>query len=196
VPRPPRIEVPGGYYHVVTRGNSKQPIFDDELRGLFLQMTSRIADRFGWVVYAYALMSNHYHLVLQIGSGGLSAGMCELNGGFARSSNARFGRSDHCFGRRFWSALLESDRHLLASVRYACWNPPRTGECGDPSESPWTSFRASAGLDHAPRVLAVRPLLDHFHGDAPTARAAFSRFVSEGRVRCQAPWGNGDGMVM
>jgi REP-associated tyrosine transposase len=188
VPRPLRIEVEGGYYHVVTRGNDRQVIFDDRLRKLFLLRATVIAKRYGWHVYAYALMANHFHLVLRIAGAGLSRGMCELNGGFARASNAQFGRIDHCFGRRFWSTHLETDSHLLESVRYATWNPARAGVGQHPGDSRWTSFRAIAGLDHPSELLAHRELLEHFGRDAVQARAAFSRFVSEGRVRCQAPW--------
>jgi REP element-mobilizing transposase RayT len=188
VPRLLRIEIPGAYYHVVTRGNNKQAIFDDALRALILNMMERVAKRFDWRVYAWALMTNHYHFVFQIGNNGLSDGMCELNTGFARASNARFGRIDHCFGERFWSTHLETDRHLLESIRYATWNPARARRCKHPRDSAWTSFRASAGLDFAPKVLAETDLLELFGANPPAARAAFRRFVSDGRVRCQAPW--------
>ena len=114
--------------------------------------------------------------------------MCELNGGFARASNARFGRINHCFGRRFWSTHLETDRHLLASVRYAMWNPVRAGLVDEPRDSAWTSYRTTVGLDHPSPLLAHRELLEHFGTEAVHARRVFSRFVSEGRVRCQAPW--------
>ena len=90
---------------------------------------------------------------------------------------------------------LESDRHLLASVRYAMWNPPRADVCDVPAESAWTSFRASTGLDWAPEVLAARELLAHVGRTPNAARRALSRFVSEGRVRCQAPWQDRDGSV-
>jgi len=189
--RQPRIEVQGGYYHVVTRGNDRQPIFDDTLRLRFVQRAAVIARRYGWRVYAWALMSNHFHLVIRLDTGGLSKGMCELNGGFARESNARFGRIDHCFGARFWSTQLESDSHLLASVRYTMWNPPRVGVGGDPGDSHWTSFRETVGLEHPSGVLAHRELLEHFGANPVRARQAFSRYVSEGRVRCQAPWVSG-----
>jgi putative transposase len=191
MPRPPRHEAPGAYYHVVSRGNNRHAIFDDELRSLFVRIAAPIARHHAWHVLAFALMRNHFHLVLQIGERGISNGMCELNGRFARASNARFGRINHCFGRRFWSTELETDAHMLESVRYAMWNPARAGLGTHPRDSRWTSYRASAGLDWADELVDHRRLLEHFGVDAVRARAAFSRFVSEGRVRCQAPWGDG-----
>ena len=188
MPRALRFESPGGYFHVAARGNNRQPIFDDELRVLFLRETERAARRHEWLVLAWALMSNHFHLVIQTRTGVLSAGMCELNARFARVSNARFGRMNHCFGQRFWSTHLETDRHLLESIRYSLWNPVRAGIVDDPRDSGWTSFRESVGLEHPSGLLAHRALLEHFGSDAVPSRRAFSRYVSEGRVRCQAPW--------
>jgi putative transposase len=186
--RKPRHQEAGEYYHVVCRGNNKQVIFDDELRRLFLQRLLSASVHFEWRVLAFALMRNHYHLVLKIGDYGLSDGMCGLNGWFARCSNGRFNRINHCFGQRFWSAHLETQPYVLNSVRYCHWNPSRAKLCGEPSGSTWTSFRASVGLDRSPPVLAQRELLEFFHRDATVARQALSDFVSEGQVRCQAPW--------
>lgn len=195
MPREPRIEVPGGYYHVGARGNNKQPIFDDTLRPVFLLQLTRIARRFSWDVVAYVLMTNHFHLVFRLAEGGLSDGMRELNTGFARVSNARFGRNNHCFGERFWSAHLESEQHLLSSIRYALWNPSRAGLCEGPGDNDWTSFRASAGLDWAPAFLALPELLGLFGTSPAAAQRAFRRFILEGRVRCREPWDDGDGIV-
>jgi REP element-mobilizing transposase RayT len=188
MPREVRHQEPGAYYHVVSRGNSKQIIFDDELRRLFLQRLLSVTIQFEWHVLAFALMRNHYHLVLKIGDHGLSDGMCRLNGWFARTSNGQFNRINHCFGQRFWSAHLETQHYVLNSVRYSHWNPSRAKLCGDPSESIWTSFRASVGLDEPHPVLALDDLLGLFHTDSSRARHALSRFVADGRVRCQAPW--------
>jgi REP element-mobilizing transposase RayT len=195
VPREPRIEVPGGYYHVVTRGNNKHAIFDEVLRMLFLEQLARIASRYGWRVLVYVMMTNHFHLVFRLAEGGLSDGMRDLNTVFARASNARFGRINHCFGERFWSAHLETDRHLLSSIRYAMWNPPRAGIGAHPVESNWTSFRATVGLDWSPEALALPDLLELFGSNPTRAQPAFRRFVSEGRERCQAPWDDGRGIL-
>jgi REP element-mobilizing transposase RayT len=187
--------VPGGYYHLVSRGNNRQPIFDDVLRGFFLRRLGVVSGAFNWAVYAYALMSNHFHLVLQIGEDGLSDGMQQLNLGLARASNSRFDRINHCLGQRFWSARLETDQELLGSIRYTLWNPARAGIGAHPGESTWTSFRASVGLDWAPNALAVAPLLAHFGTTPKRGRAAFRRFVWEGRERCREPWQDGSGVL-
>ena len=188
MPRRPRHQEPGAYYHVVARGNNKQLIFDDELRRLFLNLVKLASATYDWRVLAFALMRNHYHLVLKIGDPGLSDGMWALNTRFAKASNSRFGRINHCLGRRFWSAQLETEHYLLSSVRYCYWNPPRARICAEPSDSTWTSYRASVGLDQPHPVVAQSELLALFDANPAHARRALSGFVAEGRVRCQAPW--------
>jgi REP element-mobilizing transposase RayT len=186
--RLPRHEDPGAYYHVVSRGNNKQAIFDNQLRELFLRLVGCVSAKYDWRVLAYALMGNHSHLVVQIGVLGISDGMCVLNGQFARASNARFDRINHALGRRFWSAHLDTQHYLLSSVRYCHWNPPRANICLDPAGSTWTSFRGSVGLDRPHPVLALDELLGLFDRNHDRARMALSAYVEEGRVRCQAPW--------
>ena len=188
MPRRHRHQEPGENYHVISRGNNKQTIFDEELRTLFLSSLLRVSVAYEWRVLAYALMGNHYHLVLRIGEHGLSDGMFQLNNGFARASNSRFDRINHCFGQRFWSAHLDTPEYLLTSIRYGMWNPPRAAECSDPGGSTWTSFRGSVGLDDPHPVLAVKDLHALFHPQPAKARLVLFDYVQDGRVRCQAPW--------
>jgi putative transposase len=192
----PRIEVPGGFYHVSTRGNNKGPIyFEDVDRALFLTILRRIARRHGWTLYAYCLMTNHYHLLLQLSDGGLSRGMCELNGGYALAFNARHNRSNHVFGGRFWSDLVERDTHLLAACRYIVLNPVRADLCPNAETWPWSSYRPCAGLDLAPGFLSTGELLELFGRKPGAAQDAYRRYVSEGHGQRQPPWEDRDAGV-
>ena len=195
MPRQPRDETPNAYFHVACRGNNRQAIFDDELRRLFLRRLAAVAGDHEWFVYAYALMTNHFHLVLQIGTKGMSAGMQQLNLSFARASNARLGRINHCLGQRFWSTQLKNDSHLLSSIRYTLWNPARAGVGVHPAESNWSSFRASIGLDWPHDALSVDRLLAHFGHNPEKARDALRKFVWDGRERCIQPWQDGAGIL-
>jgi REP element-mobilizing transposase RayT len=74
--RPLKIEFPGAIYHITSRGDRRENIFlSDDDRKLFLEVYSRTAERFGWICYAYCLMSNHYHLVMETPLPDLSSGM-------------------------------------------------------------------------------------------------------------------------
>ena len=101
---------------------------------------------YGWRIVAYCLMVNHYHLVLQIGDLGLSRGMQGLNGGYARAFNAREGRRDHLFGRRFWSRQLDDLDDVIRTCVYIDLNPTRSFDIA-PEEWPWSGHRAAIGLD-------------------------------------------------
>src|SRR3989442_15902192 len=86
---------------------------DDVDRAAFLRMLERIARRFHWLLYAYCLMGTHYHVGLHLPDDGLSVGICELNGGFARWWNFRDGCEDHLFRGRFSGIEVVPGEHLL-----------------------------------------------------------------------------------
>jgi putative transposase len=201
--RPPRIEVPDGIYHVCTRGNGGCRIYaDDHERETFLRLFGRLSKRYAWKLGTYVLMSNHYHLLMQI-EDGLSEGMRELNGGFARYTNVRNGLDGHLFGKRFWCELIETEAHYLQSARYIVLNPIRAGICAAPEDWRWSSYRACIGLEFALPFLEADDLLRCFGASPAAAQTAFREFVNDGvedaragtrpgaaggdTSRCQAP---------
>ncbi len=98
MPRVPRTEYvhPGGTYHVWSRGSNRGDVyFSPAERREFLARLGKEAERHGWQVLAYCLLTNHYHAVVHVPEGGLSEGLQYLHGGFSRWLNRRRGRSAH-----------------------------------------------------------------------------------------------------
>ena len=96
--------MPGACYHVTARGNARGLVFvDDADRRRFVDSLASVLERFGWVVYAYCLMDNHYHLDVETPRPNLSGGMRQLNGRYAQYFNRRHPRSGHVFQARYRS---------------------------------------------------------------------------------------------
>jgi putative transposase len=180
--RKPRIEVPGGYYHVSSRGNRGCTVFeDDQERNAFLFLLATTVRRWQWACHAFVLMSNHFHLLIRLELGGLSDGMQFLNASFARLSNRRHGYAgQHLFRNRFWSELIRDDIHLRETARYIVLNPVRASLCGAPEEWRWSSYRGCAGWDFAPTFLATNEHLRLFADKPSAARRAYRAFVADG----------------
>jgi putative transposase len=177
----------GSIFHVTARGNRRQLIFlDSGDRLLFLELLARTVTRFGWLCHAYCLMGNHFHLVIETPVFNLSEGMQRLNGRFAQLFNVRRELDGHLFQGRFHSERIETDAHLLSSVRYDDLNPVRAGLVGDPAAWPWSSHRAASGLEPPPPFLAVTRVWRYFHADDRRASAAYRGFVEDLAVSAAA----------
>lgn len=158
--RPLRIHPPGGFHHVTARGNDRQAIFlDDTDRASFLALVADVGDRFATELHAFCLMSNHVHLVVQDHSGELSKSLRHIKGVHAQRFNRRHGRVGHLFEGRFWNSLLGDDSYLATAVEYVHQNPVAAGIVGRPDDYQFSSFRAYAGRDRAPRGLNVGKVL-------------------------------------
>ena len=177
--RPLRLEYPGALFHVISRGNAKQEIFADERdRVRFLELLGESAERFDWILLAYALMPNHFHLLIQLTTETLSRGMQWLNERYAIAFNRRHGRVGHLLQGRFKSPLVEKESYLLELIRYIVLNPVRANIVKRPEQCRWTSYRATAGLAAAPAWLAIDDVLLPFGPDRDLARAGFRDFVN------------------
>lgn len=179
--RPLRIEFAGAYYHVTSRGDRQEPIYeDDEDREAFLRTLAEVVDRFNWRCHAYCLMTNHYHLVVETPDGNLSRGMRQLNGVYTQASNRRHGRVGHLFQGRFKAILVDKDSYLLELTRYVVLNPVRAGMVESPGEWYWSSYRAMVGEAPAADWLATDGLLAQFGTRRNEARRRYRQFVADG----------------
>jgi putative transposase len=177
LPRPLRQQVEGGIYHLVTRGVRKLPIFtDDRDRERFLWLLDVTAERYGWQIHAYCLMTNHFHLLVTTPKPNVSAGMQYLNGRYCQWFNWRHGYEGHVVERRFFSSIVKSDRQLLAVARYIVLNPVRAQLCGFAADWPWSSYRSTvAEVGGVPRL--SRWVLRLFSSELEEARQRFGAFV-------------------
>jgi putative transposase len=177
VPRAPRVIAPGGIYHVTSRGNRKESIFfSDADRTLFLEILRQVVTRHGWQLFAYCLMHNHYHLVVQVPQADLPTGMRTVNGDYAQWFNRVHGLVGHVFQARYHAVLVESDWHLLHLTRYLALNPVRAGLCESPTDWSWGSYAAIVSSQSSPLVSARRTLR-YFGSNLKAARRAFREFV-------------------
>jgi REP element-mobilizing transposase RayT len=149
--RPLRIEYPGALYHVTARGDRREPIYaGDRDRQEFLELLAREVRQQHWLLYAYCLMDNHYHLLLETPEPNLVQGMRRLNGAYAQWFNRRHGFVGHVLQGRYKAILVERDSHLLELARYVVLNPVRANTAREPACYAWSSYRATAGAAACP----------------------------------------------
>ena len=188
--RPLRIEFPGSFWHITQRGNERRnTFFDDADRLKFVTLLGQAVLRFQWVLTAYALMSNHFHLVFELTSvDTLSRGLKWLNGTYAQYFNRRYGRVGHLFQGRFRAFLVDKDSYFLEVLRYVVLNPVRANLVETPEQYEWTSYRATAALADAPRWLRVDEVLARFGTDPQQALSLYRRFVEDGVAEPKRLW--------
>lgn len=161
--RPWRIQYGGAYYHVLSRGNEGRNIFfDDGDRKLFLRTIGETADRFKVDVFAFVLMSNHYHLLLRTNLPNLSRAMQWLGLTYARRLNNRLGRFGHLFHGRFKAMLVENDAYVLELSCYIHRNPLRAGIVKRLIDYRWSSYPVYAYGKRGPDWLKTDLILSYF----------------------------------
>ena len=146
--RRPRIHYPGAIYHAIVRGNNRQTIFVEARdRQIFADLVSDGTERFEHRIHAFCWMSNHAHLMVQVGQAPLSEVIHNLSFRYAQWFNRRHSRSGHLFERRYRAGLIETDRAAMGLVRYIHLNPVRARMVRSPIQHRWTSHRAYLGME-------------------------------------------------
>ncbi len=180
--RPLRLRIADEFFHVLARGNARQPIFlDDVDREAFLDTLQAVVDGWGLRCHAYCLMGNHYHLLLQPSEPNISSGLRQLNGVYGQAFNRRHGRVGHVFADRFKSLLVGRDNYLVQVTRYLALNPVRAGLVATPEAWPWSHHRAMAGIAPTIPFLTRDEVLKYFdESNRTVAQEAYRRFVELG----------------
>jgi putative transposase len=180
--RPLRLEFAGALYHITSRGNERKAIYvDDTDFELFLTLLGKVCEQYNWVVHAYCLMTNHYHLLVETPDANLSKGMRQLNGTFTQAINRKHQRVGHLFQGRYKAILVDKDAYLLELSRYIVLNPIRANMVQALNDWPWSNWYAVMGLAASPSWLATDALLSLFAKQRKTAREKYAAFVQQGK---------------
>ncbi len=178
--RKPRVHFPAALYHVIARGNQKQAIFRDERDfRTYLSYLSEYKKRHCFRLYAFALMENHLHLLLEVGESPLSKIMQVLQFRYTRYFNKRYRKIGHLFQGRYKAILCEREAYLLELVRYIHLNPVRGGVVEDPGRYPWTGHLSYMG-NGKDDLVDKDFVLSQFGGKKTMARRRYRQFVLEG----------------
>ncbi len=179
--RPLRIEFPDAIYHVTTRGNEGGEVFlEEQDRVLFLQVLGEVVLRSGWIIHAYVLMDNHYHLLVETPKVNLSRGMRQLNGVYTQRFNSAHNSGGRVFQGRFKAILVERKAYLLDLCRHVILNPLRLKAVKNISRYRWSSYRATAGEVQAPVWLTTDWILGNFANTATAAQRKYADYVAAG----------------
>lgn len=178
MPRPQRIHVPGGIYHVTLRGNHREKIFHEPRHfDLLGELVGEIVTDYSLAIHAYCWMPNHIHLAIEVAEHPLARPMQKLASVYARRVQARRPTTGHLFERRYHAVLVDSERYLFALVRYIHLNPVRARLIANPESYPWSSHRTYLG-DPGPRWLSVARVLGSLERRPSRARSAYCRLMN------------------
>jgi putative transposase len=186
--RPLRIQYPNAYYHVTCRGNERREIFrNKEDRKDFLSLLARSVDIFEVHLLAYALMSNHFHLLVCTPQSNLSEFMRHFNISYTGSFNRKYKRSGHLYQGRYKAFLVDENNYLLEVSRYIHLNPLRMksknnleGRWQDLLINDSTSFPGYINQKNRKSFVYYKTILDYFGGEGRKSISEYKKFVAEG----------------
>lgn len=183
MPRAARIDIPNLLQHVIVRGIEKRDIFirDDDRRD-FVRRFSGLLESTGTECLAWALMSNHFHLLLRTEDITLAKFMRRLLTGYAVAFNLRHYRSGHLFQNRYKSIVCDEEEYLLELVRYIHLNPLRAGLVSTLDELdsyPWCGHSVLLTKNELPGQ-ATTEVLSRFGKSGPAARQRYRSFIQDG----------------
>jgi len=180
MPRKPRIEFEGAFYHVITRGNQRQKIFKSPADyQKYLQLLTIYKNRYHCSIYAYILMGNHVHILIETKGTPLSKVFQGINQSYTVYFNKKYHTVGHLFQGRYKAVLCDRENYLLALLKYIHYNPVRAKIAETLSDYPWSSHHAYAGKTNHLGIVDIDRVLRMFSEKKSRARKLYRAFIEE-----------------
>lgn len=171
-------------YHIMIRGNQRQNIFlDEEDKIKFIEILKKKKAHQEYLLYAYCLMNNHVHLLLQEYQDELSRIMKKINVSYVYYFNRKYQRIGHLFQDRFKSEKIEKENYLLATISYIHNNPVKAVIAQAPAEYQWSSYNQYVNPKEVifPLIIEREKLLSFFSSNETKAIQAFIEYHARPR---------------
>ncbi len=176
--RKPRIIFKNALYHVISRGNNKNCIFNDiDDKAKYINLLRKVKTDFNFRFYAYVLMDNHVHLLFETPDANISEGMKILNMSYSKYFNAKYKKIGHLFENRYKAKLVQKDKYFLALVRYIHRNPVKANICRSLELYPWSSHNDY--IEGKTEIVECKDVLDMF---SENLRIAIKEYIKFCRV--------------
>ena len=144
--RPYRLQAEHCLYHIMSRGDDRKRIFTvPPDYGKFMDYVMKAKERYQFCLYAYCLMANHFHLLVETQLANISKIMHHIKGSYTTYYNIRHRRTGHLFQGRFKSIVVDKDAYFLELTRYIHLNPVYAGIVPDPGTYQWSSYQGYLG---------------------------------------------------
>ncbi|MBU4304052.1 MAG: transposase [Candidatus Omnitrophica bacterium] len=182
MPRQGRIDYPGALQHIIGRGIERRAIFKEEAdKSLFLKIIKGQLSKSSVQIYAWSIMDNHFHILLQTGKTGLSEFMRRILTGYAVNYNKIYNRTGHLFQNRYKSILCDKDEYLLRLIRYIHLNPVKAGviDINSLYRYDWTGHREILKKQEE-GIIVREEVLGYFEKTGQKAIALYKEYIYEG----------------
>jgi putative transposase len=172
--------IPNYFYHVVCRGNRRDPLFKDDSDFVaFNYILQKVYEKYPFEIASYCLMTNHFHLQIRSKEQPLSKIMSLINKRYANYYNTRYRLTGHVFEKRYYDKVIDSVTGMLEVSRYIHLNPCDAGMVRRPGEYKWSSYRFYIRNGHTsiPHFMNINVLLDYFTGSIEVKRLKYGELV-------------------
>lgn len=181
MPRSPRLHAPNLLYHVFARGNNRESIFfEDSDYQRFLSNLEKFRITLEYTIYAYCLLPNHFHILIQVNKINLSKIMQILMTAYTMFINRKYGRVGHVFQGRFQSIIVEKETYLLQVQRYIHLNPVKARLVNRPETYPWSSYKLYFTKGNGFSDINTSVILDMFSDNTVKQKYLFREFTLVG----------------
>ncbi|WP_188206734.1 transposase [Alkalibacillus aidingensis] len=178
MPRKRRLWLPQYYYHIVCRGNRRDPLFMDHRDFTAFQLIlDDVFEKYPFETASYCLMTNHFHLQIRSQEQSISKLMALINRRYANYYNNRYRLTGHVFEKRFYDQIITDVKGMLETSKYIHLNPVKAQMVHQPTEYHWSSYNFYKSSSRPPAYMNLESILSYYNPPVVSQKSHYCHFV-------------------